>query len=163
MVSIKLHGQDKDILPVEMQRAIHLKISDYTHFVRKDTISMFAVKISVKPPGVLDRIVFSNGAPHRTDSILQIEFQKLDIDWSQLYDSTDLTGVINIIVPVIKTFDVPADTLTIHTLSFDRIAEIYERAFSFPIEERKWNKSSTILSKPLISRQKGPYIHYRKK
>lgn len=164
-LNLSLYGQDKDILPVEMQRTIFQKISDYTHFVLKDTISIYAVKIVIRPPGGLDRIVFSTGAPHRTDSILQKEFQNIGIDWSQLYDSTDLTGVINIIIPVLKTFDVPSDTITSKSLSFDLIAQIYKNALEFPAEERKWSKSSTILCKPLISRQKGPNFHhwYKKK
>jgi hypothetical protein len=152
-------AQEKDILPVKMEETIFEKLALYTQYVHKDTISVYAVKIVIRPPGGFDRIVFSTGAPHRTDSLLQQEFQHIDVDWSQLYDSTDLTGVINIIIPVLKIFDVPSDKTTLNSLSFDMIARIYQNAFTFPAEERKWTKSSTILCKPLIGKQIGFHHH----
>lgn len=156
---VNLFGQGKDILPEKLENTITDKLALYTQYIHKDTIAVYAVKIVIRPPGGLDKIVFSTGVPHRADSLLQIDFENIGIDWTQLYDSTDLTGVINIIIPVLKTFDVPSDTSTLKTLSFDMIARIYENALTFPIEERKWTKSSTILCKPLIIRQRGPSHH----
>ena len=154
-ISINLYAQVRDVLPVKIRSSIADKVSLYTQYVHRDTMAVFSIKIVIRPPGGLDRVVFSTGVPHRADSLLQIEFDKMDVDWSQLYDSTDLTGIINIILPVLKTFDLPSDKSTLN-MNYDAIANMYLNSFTFPLDERKWSKSSTILCSPLIIRQRGP-------